>query len=681
MHPFHFVRNRKLWFMVMLVGGALLLSVLVVTAQGPKPRGPQTALGTGFSYQGQVKRSGAPVNGACDFRFALYDALSLGTQVGVTQTLAAVSVAGGLFTVNIDFGTGAFTGNARWLDIQAACPSGGGYTPLTPRQALTPAPMALALPGLWTQQNATSPNLIGGYSGNSITGGVVGSTIGGGGLSGNANTITNSYAFIGGGFGNIVRGYGAIIGGGQYNQANVDFATVGGGTSNQANQYGATVGGGQVNQANANYTTVGGGYGNQANGLNATVGGGQYNQANVDFATVGGGISNQANHYGATVGGGQVNQANANYTTVGGGYGNQANGEAASVGGGNSNVVTGTYGTVGGGRSNLVTGSYSMIGGGRFNQANGGAATVGGGDQNLANADWATVGGGYFNGATEQNATVGGGAVNLADGSDATVGGGVRNQANGSEATVGGGYNNIASGHASTIPGGENNTASMTHTFAAGYNAQALHQGAFVWADSTNADFPSSGNNQFLVRASGGITLYSTSNASIGMALLPGSGSWSTVSDRSAKANFNEVDGRALLAQLATLPIQTWNYKTQDAAIRHIGPMAQDFHAAFGVGENDTTISTVDAQGVALAAIQGLYLVVHDKDAQLATQQKQIVELQSQNASVEARLTALEERTNSANPASNSPQVMLALGMLVLLGVVYRQHRASRGGR
>ena len=73
-----------------------------------------------------------------------------------------------------------------------------------------------------------------------------------------------------------------------------------------------------------------------------------------------------------------------------------------------------------------------------------------------------------------------------------------------------------------------------------------------------------------------------------------------------------------MLNALAAIPIQSWNYKTQDAAIRHLGPMAQDFQAAFHVGENNTTISTVDAQGVALAAIQGLYGLVKDKDAQIA---------------------------------------------------------------
>jgi hypothetical protein len=73
------------------------------------------------------------------------------------------------------------------------------------------------------------------------------------------------------------------------------------------------------------------------------------------------------------------------------------------------------------------------------------------------------------------------------------------------------------------------------------------------------------------------------------------------------KDNFVAVDSERILERVASMPIQRWNYKSQDASVKHIGPTAQDFAAAFGVGENDTTISTVDADGVALAAIQGLY--------------------------------------------------------------------------
>lgn len=78
------------------------------------------------------------------------------------------------------------------------------------------------------------------------------------------------------------------------------------------------------------------------------------------------------------------------------------------------------------------------------------------------------------------------------------------------------------------------------------------------------------------------------------------------VSDRAAKANFGTIDPADMLERVRSLPITTWNYRSDDPAVRHIGPMAQDFTAAFGVGSDDRTIHPMDGQGVALAAIQGL---------------------------------------------------------------------------
>jgi Flp pilus assembly pilin Flp len=101
-------------------------------------------------------------------------------------------------------------------------------------------------------------------------------------------------------------------------------------------------------------------------------------------------------------------------------------------------------------------------------------------------------------------------------------------------------------------------------------------------------------------------------------------------SDRNKKANFAAVNAREVLGRVVSLPIATWNYLSQGPAVRHIGPMAQDFHAAFGVGEDDTHINMVDANGVALAAIQGLYQLVQEQEMHITV--------------LEARLAALEAR-------------------------------------
>ncbi len=111
------------------------------------------SVGTGFTYQGHLKDNGNPANGAYDFQFKLFDAVSGGAQVGSTVTLDDVPVSHGLFTVKLDFGVGAFGGGARWLDI-AVRPgaSVGAYTTLSPRQELTPTPYAQALPNVYTNE-------------------------------------------------------------------------------------------------------------------------------------------------------------------------------------------------------------------------------------------------------------------------------------------------------------------------------------------------------------------------------------------------------------------------------------------------------------------------------------------------------------------------------------------------
>jgi len=157
--------------------------------------------------------------------------------------------------------------------------------------------------------------------------------------------------------------------------------------------------------------------------------------------------------------------------------------------------------TVSGGIDNTASADFAAVGGGYMNQAGGGdGATIGGGVMNVANNEYATVGGGERNEATGRWATVSGGRANAASGYIATVGGG------GTLSTP-----NIASGDGATIPGGLNNTAQGDYSFAAGLRAKALHNGAFVWADSTDADLESTDVDQFLIRAAGGVGIGTSS--------------------------------------------------------------------------------------------------------------------------------------------------------------------------
>ena len=337
--------------------------------------------------------------------------------------------------------------------------------------------------------------------------------------------------------------------------------------------------------------------------------------ADVEGATIAGGgdstVPNKVTGIFGTVSGGWGNTASFR-ATVGGGVNNTA-GSTAVVAGGFGNTSSGT---VGGGALNTA-GPDATVAGGFLNTASGVAATVGGGEDNTAH-DYAAVGGGDRNTASGNAAVVGGGILNTASGLEASVAGGLQNGASGNLAAVGGGRENTATGVGATVPGGFLNAAEARFAFAAGQRAKAKHQGAFVWGDSSDADVASTGPNQFIARASGGTTFYSNSSLTAGVQLPPGGGSWSSLSDASAKDDVSQVDAEEILRGVASLPISTWKYESQDPSIRHIGPMAQDFKEAFGVGENERYITSVDADGVALAAIQGLNAKIDALEERLA---------------------------------------------------------------
>ena len=107
------------------------------------------------------------------------------------------------------------------------------------------------------------------------------------------------------------------------------------------------------------------------------------------------------------------------------------------------------------------------------------------------------------------------------------------------------------------------------------------------------------------------------------------------------KRNIRRVDGKDILSKLIQIPISRWSYKAQDPSIEHIGPMAQDFYSAFGLGEDDKRISTIDPDGVALAAIQGLYEIVKEKDADIAMQRDEIAALRVRLQKMEVLLSEL----------------------------------------
>jgi hypothetical protein len=325
---------------------------------------------------------------------------------------------------------------------------------------------------------------------------------------------------------------------------------------------------------------------------------------------------------------------------------------ATISGGGQSggiNQVTANFGTVGGGEGNTASGSWATVGGGGGNTASGDPATVGGGGGNTASGNYATVGGGGGNTASGFAATVGGGGGNTASGNYATVGGGGGNTASGPAATVGGGYLNTASGFYATVGGGVQNTAAGDYSFVVGRrakNTNAAHEGVFLFADSNDFDFPSTAANQFRVRSTGGaqfvLGIDASGNPTWTCSVSNGT-SWACSSDRNLKENLTLVDGRNVLAQLSALPIYTWSAKGGDPAVRHMGPMAQDFYSTFGLGTDDKTISTIDLDGVALVSIQALYQMSLEKDKKIEQLTKELEELRQKAAQLEELQRRIEQ--------------------------------------
>lgn len=153
------------------------------------------------------------------------------------------------------------------------------------------------------------------------------------------------------------------------------------------------------------------------------------------------------------------------------------------------------------------------------------------------------------------------------------------------------------------------------------------HDGAFIFGDLTTTYFATVANNEFAVRASGGVRLRTSPTASTGCNLAAGSGVWTCTSDRASKEAFEALDGDDVLRRLAAMPIERWSYKSEPG-VRHVGPTAQDFHAAFGLGADETAIGHLDLSGISLRAIQAL--------------EARTVSLQRDNDALRARLDRLE---------------------------------------
>jgi len=366
--------------------------------------------------------------------------------------------------------------------------------------------------------------------------------------------------------------------------------------------YGSVIAGGgalsyfgvaQTNSILADGSFLGGGWHNsiQTNASYSVLAGGAWNsiQTNAHGSFLVGGYRNAigASAFDSFVGGGLENSisAGASSSVLGGGEYNsiQSTARAAFLGSGGNNTNAGAYAVVPGGRNNSANGNYSFAAGRRAKA--------------LYDGDfvWADSQDGDF-GATAPNQfvirAVGGVGIGAPPG-DALldVTGNMRlNDYDlflraGSDRNHGLGWYGGTKTFASQAPDGP-----VLYGHGGGLLA-TTRGGVPNWTLQWTPD--------------GDIFVRATVNAT----------TFNPTCDRDQKENFTPVDSQEVLERVSALPITRWNFKQETAP--HLGPMAQDFYAAFGLGTDDKHIATVDADGVALAAIQGLDQKLKERDAEI----------------------------------------------------------------
>jgi len=611
-------------------------------------------------YQGRLVDGTNLVNGTVGLTIHLYNTSFAGTPAFSDSN--NVMVVDGLYNTIIgDTPIGgnlvnALTNNTVWLEAVV-----NGVT-LTPREQVVAVPFSMNTRGLHVTGNTSvifHPNF------NQISTNALGVFIGGGsshviGINSSFATISggqfnsiqtnSSFSAIGGGVGNRIGSLSpsSTIVGGNDNQiaTNTSYATVGGGQQNRVGSVSdySTISGGGANVTGTNTLAsfIGGGYGNEIrqNSHAATIVGGQFHviSTNANNASILGGVSHniRAGAASSVITGGSNNDIGVNSTF-------------GIIAGGSDNVIqfSTPYATISGGRENVVgwQSELATISGGRLNLIENSAvgSTIGGGRANLAanSAQWGTIGGGASNRVLNSSvfATVPGGVGNMAGSYSFAAGRRARAIHSGSfvwgdntnadidttddnqfiiRAQNGLGVN--------VVPTGGGIAADFGGRTRVRGTAPGNPPGIWMYDNSTSNDRSFVGNSDsshigFYGHHGGGWGfMMNVSNGFIGVggvwnpahpihavsgAHLTAGGTWVSVSDVNKKRDFEAIDTADILKKVAALPITTWSY-TADPGVRHIGPSAQDFHAAFGVGPGETSISQIDPDGVALAAIQAL---------------------------------------------------------------------------
>jgi hypothetical protein len=565
---------------------------------------PTQAQGNAFTYQGQLTDNGNAYTGNAEFQATLWSVPSGGTALATNSpTQVIVGVTNGLFVLPLNFGAN-FPGAERWLQLEVRTTI-GAFTTLAPRQPLTATPYAITasnlsgtLPTTQLSGAVASANLAGTYSG-ALT----------------LNNAANSFGGSGAGL--------TALNASQLTSGTVPDARLEANVA-RTNQVWLRTGNADTTPG-VNFIGT-----TDTNALEFKVNG--QRNLRIEYATnasfgsspnlVGGHPNNIVSNgfVGAVIGGGGLplapNRVGNHFATVVGGFANNASGYSATA--------------IGNGAR--ARGDYS-IAMGNSTEASGGASTAMG-------------------------------SITKASGSASTAMG-AETEASGDYSTAMG-LSTEASSLAATAMGSAT-TASGDYSTAMGRRAKALNGGSYVWADSQNADFESQRANQFRVRADGGarfdfnasewVDLRYQSNLFTSPRIISTSsggylslgGAWVNASDRERKTHFTPVDPQTVLAKVTALPLSEWSYRNEGESVRHVGPMAQEFHAAFGLGGDDKSITTVDADGVALAAIQGLNHKVESGKQKVESLEQRLEQKETEITELRQTVYELKELVQTMN--------------------------------
>ena len=613
----------------------LAFSASVVFAQGS----------TAFTYQGRLQDAGVPANGAFNVDFRLWSHPTVGNQVGSTNAFNSLTILEGLFTVELDFGADAFDNTDRWLEITV------DGVPMVPRQPITRAPYSIQTRGIfvddagnigigtstpifplhiqsegeetavYAQDTATSGVTYGGYFQSDSTSGR--------GVSGQA-TATSGTTYGGRFRNNSPNGFGV------YGEA--------------ANTSGTNYGVYGVNHSTSGFGVVG----RAIQGSGTTYG--VYGQTYSSDGYAGFFETNSPDGYAGYFSGGR------NYFEGDVGIGTEDPTEKLHITGGADN--DGSTASL-----RITTGPTSILIDGNEIDTVGSALFL---NHNNPNDVYLGTGGGYVGIGTDaatEKLHITGGADN--DGSTASLRittGPTSILIDGNEIdTVGAAlhlnHNNPNDVYLGTAGGqvgvGTNSPDATLHvaSFAGGGTPQLLieqtNSGDYARLSWRVAGFP-----EWTVSsepaAEPEMRWFNNANGNVMVLDFDGDlqidGMLTESSDRNKKENIEPVDQQAILKKLATLPINRWSYKSDSNGTRHIGPMAQDFHAQFEVGKDEKHIGSLDASGVALAAIQALAKLSSEKSEQIQILERENDELRQRLESLETAVESLKALAQGEKP-------------------------------